>query len=59
VFILASYPELSAFPPDHEARLKTTHPDVEVVRLAGASHSIHDERAHRDEYARRLDAFLS
>jgi hypothetical protein len=29
------------------------------VRLAGASHSIHDERAHRDEYARRLDAFLS
>jgi pimeloyl-ACP methyl ester carboxylesterase len=59
VFILASDPELSAFPPDHEARLKTTHPDVEVVRLAGASHSIHDERAHRDEYARRLDAFLS
>ncbi|HEX6022972.1 MAG TPA: alpha/beta hydrolase [Solirubrobacter sp.] len=58
VFVLASDPELSAFPPEHEARLAATHPDIEVVRLAGASHSIHDERAHRDEYARRLAAFL-
>jgi pimeloyl-ACP methyl ester carboxylesterase len=39
-------------------RLAASHPDVDVVRVPGASHSIHDERAHRDEYARRVDAFL-
>jgi pimeloyl-ACP methyl ester carboxylesterase len=58
VFVLASDPELSALTPAHEARLAASHPDVEVVRLPGASHSIHDERAHRDEYTRRLSAFL-
>ena len=58
VFVLASDPELSAFTLAHEARLAASHPDIEVVRLAGASHSIHDERAHRNEYARRLSAFL-
>ena len=58
VFVLASDPELSALTPEHEARLAASHPDVQVVRLPGASHSIHDERAHRDEYARRLSAFL-
>jgi pimeloyl-ACP methyl ester carboxylesterase len=58
VLILAADPEQSAFAPEHEARLAASHPDVEVVRLPGAGHSIHDERAHRDEYARRLDAFL-
>ena len=58
VFVLASDPQLSAFTLEHEARLRASHPDVEIVRLDGASHSIHDERAHRDEYARRLSAFL-
>jgi pimeloyl-ACP methyl ester carboxylesterase len=59
VFILAGDPELSAFPPEHEARLARSHPQVEVVRLAGAGHSIHDERAHRVTYAEHLRAFLS
>ncbi len=58
VFVLASDPAYSALKPEHEARLAASHPDVEIVRIAGASHNIHDERAHRDEYARRLDAFL-
>jgi esterase len=46
----------AAFPSAHEARLLETHPDVEVLRLAGASHTIHDERAFRDEYVRQLSS---
>ena len=59
VFVLASDPAFSALTSEHEARLAESHPDIEVVRVAGASHSIHDERANRDEYARQLAAFLS
>jgi pimeloyl-ACP methyl ester carboxylesterase len=29
----------------------------EVVRIAGAGHSIHDERAHRDEYVSHVATF--
>lgn len=58
VFVLASDAELSAFPPAHEARLGRTHPDVEVVRLGGATHTIHDEIAHRPAYERQLTAFV-
>ena len=47
-----------AFKPAHEERLKATHPDVKVVRVAGAGHGIHDEKAHRAEYAELLAAFL-
>jgi len=46
----------AAFPSSHEARLAVTHPAVEVVRLPGATHTIHDERAFRDEYVRRLSS---
>jgi pimeloyl-ACP methyl ester carboxylesterase len=59
VFILAADPELGAFAPAHEARLARSHPQVEVVRLAGAGHSIHDERAHRAAYVQHLRAFLT
>ena len=56
-FILAADDAIgAAFPSAHEARLAQTHPDVEVVRLPGASHTIHDERAFRDEYVRRLSS---
>jgi pimeloyl-ACP methyl ester carboxylesterase len=48
----------SAFPARHEERLAQTHPDVEIVRVSGAGHSIHQERAHRAEYVRHLAAFL-
>jgi pimeloyl-ACP methyl ester carboxylesterase len=47
-----------AFTPDHEQRLAATHPDVEVVRVAGAGHGIHDEIRHRAVYAEHLAAFL-
>jgi len=43
-----------AFPVEHERRLAATHPDVEVRRVAGAAHVIHDEVAHRDLYLRTL-----
>jgi pimeloyl-ACP methyl ester carboxylesterase len=43
---------------EHEERLAATHPDVEVVRVAGAGHGIHDEIAHRDAYVEHLSTFL-
>jgi pimeloyl-ACP methyl ester carboxylesterase len=49
----------AAFPTAHERRLKTTHPDVAVVRLPGAGHSIHDGRASRPAYAEQLERFLT
>ena len=48
-----------AFKPEHEDRLKATHPDVTVVRVAGAGHAIHDGKAHRPEYVEQLTAFLA
>ena len=48
-----------AFKPEHEERMKATHPDVTVVRVAGAGHGIHDEKAHRPEYVEQLTAFLA
>jgi pimeloyl-ACP methyl ester carboxylesterase len=49
----------SAFPTRHAERLAQTHPDVRVVRVAGAAHSIHDEREHRAEYVEHLAGFLA
>jgi pimeloyl-ACP methyl ester carboxylesterase len=48
-----------AFCPSSEERLASTHPRVQVVRMEGAGHSIHDERAHRDEYFARVEAFVA
>jgi pimeloyl-ACP methyl ester carboxylesterase len=48
----------SAFPARHEERLARTHPDVEVTRVPGAGHGIHEERASRGDYVRHLAAFL-
>ncbi len=45
--------------PATRERLARTHPDVTVMRLDGAGHSIHDERAHRDDYTARLADFLA
>jgi len=47
-----------AFKPEHEERLARTHPDVEVIRLDGVGHGIHDEKAGRDAYVRHLAEFL-
>jgi pimeloyl-ACP methyl ester carboxylesterase len=49
----------AAFPTRHEERLAASHPDVAVERLAGAGHSIHDERAQRDAYLDRVSAFIA
>jgi pimeloyl-ACP methyl ester carboxylesterase len=48
-----------AFTLEHEARLAASHPAVSVTRVAGAGHSIHDERAHRDTYLARVEAFVA
>ena len=47
-----------AFTIEHEERLAATHPDVEVVRVAGVGHSIHSETAGRQAYVDALAAFL-
>jgi pimeloyl-ACP methyl ester carboxylesterase len=57
-FLLAADDAKAAFPIRHEQRMAASHPDVEVVRLEGASHGIHDELAHRDAYLEHLARFL-
>jgi pimeloyl-ACP methyl ester carboxylesterase len=47
-----------AFTLEHERRLAVTHPDVEVIRVPGAGHRIHDEIAHRTDYVEHLKGFL-
>jgi pimeloyl-ACP methyl ester carboxylesterase len=58
VFLLAADVMGSAFPARHAERLAISHPDVEVVRVPGAGHGIHDERDHRGEYVAALARFL-
>jgi pimeloyl-ACP methyl ester carboxylesterase len=48
----------SAFPARHCDRLTQSHPNVEITRVPGAGHGIHDERGSRAAYARHLAAFL-
>jgi esterase len=60
VLILAADDAMNAaFPSRHGRRLAETHPEVEVVRLAGAGHGVHDELRHRDAYVEHLAAFLA
>jgi pimeloyl-ACP methyl ester carboxylesterase len=60
VFVLAADDEKGAvFPSRHSERLAISHPDVEVTRVAGAGHSIHDERDHRGDYVAALARFLA
>ena len=58
VCVLAASAE-PAFGVMHEQRLAGTHPRVQVVRVEGAGHSIHDERAFRDEYFARVETFVA
>lgn len=51
--------ENPAFAAEDEQRIATTHPRVQVVRVADAGHSIHDERAHREQYFARVEAFVA
>jgi pimeloyl-ACP methyl ester carboxylesterase len=60
VYVLAADDERgSAFPTRHAERLAISHPDVEIARVAGAGHGIHDERAHRGDYVAALARFLA
>jgi len=58
VVVLAADDALAAFPIRHAERLARSHPEIEIVRVPGAGHGIHEERAHRGDYVRHLAAFL-
>jgi len=49
----------AAFPARHAERLAITHPGVEVVRVPGAAHAIHDQRDRRAAYVDELARFLA
>jgi pimeloyl-ACP methyl ester carboxylesterase len=60
VFVLGADDERgSAFPTRHAERLAISHPDVEIARVVGAGHGIHDERDHRGDYVAALARFLA
>jgi pimeloyl-ACP methyl ester carboxylesterase len=48
----------AAFSTGDEERLASSQPTVEVVRVAGSGHRIHDIRAHRETFAAHLHRFL-
>ena len=48
----------AAFSTGDEERLARSQPTVEVVRVAGSGHRIHDMRDHRDAFAGHLRRFL-
>jgi pimeloyl-ACP methyl ester carboxylesterase len=49
----------AAFPVAHGERLAASHPAVEVVRLEGVGHAIHDDRERRGAYVDALTGFLA
>jgi esterase len=49
----------AAFTSEHGERLARTHPDVRVVRIAGAAHAIHDQRDQRATYVEHVAGFLA
>jgi esterase len=60
VFVLGADDEKGAvFATRHAERLAISHPDVEIARIAGAGHLIHDERDHRGAYVEALSRFLA
>jgi pimeloyl-ACP methyl ester carboxylesterase len=48
----------AAFFDEHRERLAAVSPAIEVVRVRGVGHLVHDSRSHRDEYLAQLDRFL-
>ena len=59
VLLLAADDAMAAFTIRHAERLARTHPEVEVVRVPGAPHGIHDSRDHRAAYVEQLTRFLA
>jgi esterase len=59
VMILAADDALgAAFSTSDGKRLAQTHPSVEVIRVMGCGHGIHDDRRHRDTFVQHLSRFL-
>jgi pimeloyl-ACP methyl ester carboxylesterase len=48
----------AAFTSADAERLTATHPEIEVIRITGCGHGIHDERRYRDVFAEHLRRFL-
>ena len=48
----------AAFFDDHAERLAAVSPQIEIVRMRGVGHLIHDSVTHRDQYLAELDRFL-
>ena len=48
----------AAFTTGDEGHLAVSQPGVEVLRIAGSGHRIHDMRDHRDIFAGHLRRFL-
>jgi pimeloyl-ACP methyl ester carboxylesterase len=49
----------AAFYDDHAARLAATSPEIDVVRMRGVGHLIHESITHRAEYLEHLRRFLA
>jgi hypothetical protein len=59
ILILAADDALgAAFTTQDETRFAETHPAVEVIRILGSSHGIHDARGYREIFAQHLSDFL-
>lgn len=59
VFLLAADDAVgAAFSSEHENRLARTHPTIEVVRVIGSGHGIHDGRQYREVFTEHLRRFL-
>ena len=48
----------AAFFDEHAVRLASVNPSIEVVRLRGVGHLVHDSLSHREQYLAELDRFL-
>jgi pimeloyl-ACP methyl ester carboxylesterase len=50
---------MPAFTPEHAAWLADSHPEIDVIEIAGAGHSIHDERVSRRTYFGAVERFIT
>lgn len=59
VAVLRADPVLDpAFLPEHEARLRASSPQAEVIEMRGAAHNIRGDRATRGRFLEELERFL-
>jgi pimeloyl-ACP methyl ester carboxylesterase len=59
ITVIAADDSLGAlFTSEDAERLARTHPEVEIVRIGGSGHGIHDERRFRQTFCEHLGRFL-